>query len=796
MDRNLQINLKNPEAMVNGDIISSNEVYNNGYIPYFMRRRVDLHEGEKYELVNDVSVEFEFARLHQYANRKVVDKQHISELINYMISKNTLFVPWVILEGDEVITEGDSYRHANMAWEILKHYIHEIICHKVKYYNEGADTPEKVMKNITWFINRNDLSYFILTAFKLGYDATVAKIFATIIWGFEYHNNIEDNSDLKKYFSEAILNRMVVYSLVGSNKGDFEDHLKLALHKRFPELICRIAATFNFLEAGMVDIGKIKTEYLIKFAFEIMNNGYDISVNEFGNHPRFPVRKYIIDFYSKAVENMRVKDEYKFQALLANQECFSEITPEFKEIESLIPREGFGPDEVYFKNRTIYNSFVNLGTWLFGNLSHICIVQPEWINLKNRNFAEMFSYVLLKKTKIEISLYKSNIAFNLNPVTNIVTQTIDSYIEIIKERIKEAKAVKPEETTESIISRIPEMQFFSYLIQNIPKGYNIHEIVWKLWNTEELKNYVLNLIPIYNKQCYKENGHESWNLDFLDNTIDDMVNEGYKLENIMKNVNVYRNINWIKKNYGKLFVELPDYIFANTNEEPDDFSKEDLEWVMSVLTSEQQKAYPFTIGLMRKYPEIFKPLVDRVNIDRYIKAYGLNWVEKNTEISISDIVNANAYVNEQVIRRYLDIILLDNELRKKFLSNKEVIKILAGYVEDEYSFYNKDFHDNKTLIKDILRSDNFTNEVKCEVLMRLECNKIPTKLFVTNYEQYLPGSGNTGRALVAMVGVINYITDYEKLISSDIFDIEPEEKKETKITNVEENIKKIYSERS
>jgi len=809
-ERNLYINLMNPDSMLSCDICESNDIYDEGYIPYFARRRMDLNEGEKREIVNDIAVEFEFARLHQYGNRKCASKDHIHDLIDYMVEKNTLFVPWVNLPNEEVITSGEEYRHANMAWEILKHYIHTIICETVNYYTKGADTPEKVTENIEKYIHKKDLLDFIMVAFKLGYDPIVAEIFATIIWGFKYRRDI-GNDDLKSYFHEEILERMVVFALVGSKPDDYEWHLSLAIHRRFPELIAKIAASFNYLEAGMVDVTYLDNKTLIPYAYNIMRNGYDISIFQ-KQHIRFPCREDVVDFYKRAINYLKPPiTEFKFQMILALQDNFKWMMPNEEEILALIPEDNSkGPDEVYSSSTSSLICFVNLGSWLYANLDRVNIdhVKPGWVNERNLMFAEALSMALHKK----LSNYASYSHDERMLTNQLVYQTIKSYMNIIKKRFDLAKKANPDENNEHIISNIPEMQFIIHLIQHPERSVRLSaDIIRELYDDYDfMKIFIATLLPIFNNELKRKN-LDAYAVILKNESLDDLISRGAPLEVVMKNVNIYTHFEWIKKHYGTLFVELPDYIFTSQDltkpesythmiEEKwvsrhcNDFSKEDLEWVMSVLTEEQQCAYPFPIELMRKYRDIFEPLVDKTNIDRYIKAYGLNWVEKNSKISISDIVNAGAYVNEQVIRRYIDIILLDDELRKKMLMNRQVCEIIMGRY-NEFSYYDARFRDKEMLLNDILRANNFTNAIKCEVLMHLEKNGYYSYPLIPKIGSYLIGSGNAGRALVAMMLCKYNHHDLRELIDSDIFDIQKEDKSErTPMGSTEDKIKKINKE--
>ena len=110
-------------------------------------------------------------------------------------------------------------------------------------------------------------------------------------------------------------------------------------------------------------------------------------------------------------------------------------------------------------------------------------------------------------------------------------------------------------------------------------------------------------------------------------------------------------------------------------------------------------------------------------------AYGLNWVEQHGTVSVSDLVKSGTIraLGRNVIERYLDIILLDDELRAMFLAQHRYSDI--SYLNDA-----------------VLTSTTFSNAIKCEFLATkysLNAGKIDEDAARRDCA-YIAGSGLSG----------------------------------------------------
>lgn len=159
------------------------------------------------------------------------------------------------------------------------------------------------------------------------------------------------------------------------------------------------------------------------------------------------------------------------------------------------------------------------------------------------------------------------------------------------------------------------------------------------------------------------------------------------------------NIHFIQKHFGTLYVELPHQIIPREDSMTSDSQ---LDWVWKNIDNEQRMFFPFHIPYMRRNKDKFAPYQCEANLDRYIAAYGINWVEENGPVNISDMVKANAINDISVARRYLDIILLDDELRKIFLS----------FGNNGFRFMAME----RGLLRSVLDSKTFSDDIKSQCI--------------------------------------------------------------------------------
>ena len=779
-ENNMRIHLGTPE-LINENIRKSNPEYDKGYIPYFARRRMDLCEGEPREIVNDVAVALEFARLNQYGNRSCASRAHIHDLIEYMKMKKTLFVPWLNYDPDKVIKKGPKYRQANMAWQILKKYIYEIICKRVKFMAPIGDVKNTaysldfVSRNIENFIYKQDLVDFIMTAFKVGHERDVAEIMATIIWGIR--GKVDDKEALFKFLHKEIVERMVVYIYVGSKPDELEPWLNQCIHSRFPEMIVKVAAGFQQHEASMINMAYIGTQDLKEYGYRIINNGYQILERGYYGL-RFESAAEFSEFYNEIIADPKtdkaILENLSFQISLADQDGIEKLVPETINGQTEFDiNTDFGPEY----------SFLTFGLWLYCHPHHINTKEfkREWITPENKEFIKLTSLAMMK-ILYDCKNFPGNKAHPaVQEIQRFMDSNVDLFARIANEEVEELLRKKKDKKSINNLFYATAIKPFVLSINEPINGincWNVEIYVREMMKYPNFWKYIVTAVPNYNKYLLNTYNSHIFKIRFRKSDIEKFISdEDITLSDVMKCVYIDLNFEWLKDNYGKYFVEIPESCFMI----PDmDIGEEKLNWCKEVLTEDQLKSYPFPVATMKAHREFFEPLIDECNIDRYTKAYGLNWVEDHHSISITDLVNSKSYVNHTLIRRYLDIILMDKELRDKFLDNEAVCKALVyrEHVRTDNPHKNQG-HVLKTLLMEILDSSNFTNEIKCEVIMRIFIKvKFAVEAATIDFKKYIPGSGNTGRAMLGVAYSCTNEKRFLECITDNIFDIPIEEKKD------------------
>ena len=711
MEKNNDLIVNLPSTtLINDNIKKSNPIYEH-YIPYFVYRRTDLKEGDKFEIVNDVSVELEFAKLNQYGFRSLCSKDHITKLIDYIISKRKSLDPDEELKTPEMVSYFNR-SHITMAWSILKKYIRFIFLEKIHVY---VDKQDIMNKNIIHYITKKDLIRFIKISFNFNYDKEIAEIYMRFIW---LYNKEEDNSNIYLNIDNEIIERMVVYSLIGSHKYDYDEKYIQCVCERFPELICSLASNYNNLEAGMIDLSYIiDSKYFIPEILNILRNGYDITTAGVDQYNRFITTNNFDTFIHKCFNYIKTDEEKnEFKKLLCGQKFFKNFLPKKEYLSEC--------------------EFADYGTYLICNYSEIQYIDPELINDNNLDFVSCISYGLELYIK---SLYNHN--YNeKEKLFNFVYYNLERFIEIIEKKIE----------TESLES-IPEMRIINTMMTYPITEISINKFIEKLWEYDFMKKYIFDLIPEYNKFVENNPGWKMSHYIISNDKLDEMYDKNVTAYELFKNVNIYFQLDWVKANYGILFPKLPVEIFNTKYNRL--LPKEDIEWILNALSNEEKKTYPISLENMKAYPDLFKPYLSKYNIDRYIAAYGLNYVEKNIEINLTAIVNAEAYVNEQLVYRYLDIILLDEKLRTSALDNAEVCEIIAGNPKSKYKFYNKEFRENNVILNQILNSDIFDNIIKCSVMLAILRKNLYCEVILKRYKDYLVGSSYVGLALAELINI-------------------------------------------
>lgn len=720
-DKNLVIDIMNAKTLISDDVLKSNEVYANGYLPYAIRRRMDLCEGEEYEIVNDISVNLECAHLRNYNNRNCASRKHIHDLLEYAFSKGTLITPAIDFDPDSIIREGEIYNQARMAWECIKYYIHTIITKKVNYSN-----PDRVQENINSYIFWDDFINFVMTTLKLKHDPEIAEIMAHLFYSVN-----------KSFFSKQITERVVTYIMVGSRPGELEEKYVNYLHKMFPEYISRLAAGFFPQEIGLVDTTLLPTEDITKYGYQMVIHDHQVLIHN--GYPRFGKQIEVANFFTRILADApsSLSQEYKrqyFASFLVNQIGIKNYIPQTIMEIPTTPEEA---EKFVTRNMPEYR-FVTFALWIQFHYEELeRFAKPNLMLVKSPIICNAVATALVRLINEHTTLggnsHASSILHDITPI--LINRAI--------EEIKNSGIENPITQVNVLGFKVPCLKPFMAAAQN----HMASESIAKLFEHKELLGYAIETVHVYNKAAYAK---KYMPMGLRDETLKKCVDAGVPINRVLKVTSGY-DLEFLKENYGKLFVEVTDDVVRNSWYH---LSDEALDWIVSVLTEEQMKSYPFAENVMRRRPEVFKKYIDECNIDRYISAYGLNWVEEHHGVSVSDIVNSNSYVNAQVVRRYLDVILLDDDLRKKFLMNPAVAGI--------------------PILDDVMYADNFSNAIKCEVLMYRLIN---ARCEVKNVEKYvldiLPGSGLAGRALLGAIHRYGKTDKYDKYFHNTVIDVIP-----------------------
>ena len=441
----------------------------------------------------------------------------------------------------------------------------------------------------------------------------------------------------------------------------------------------------------------------------------------------------------------------------------------------IFPRETEGdsadPFGIY-KDEFDKVSFITPGVYLFFDPEFgysILELHLSWLN--NRRFFDIFSYCVQKDIVTDWKGMRStaikfmanhlqeivDAAWNYTEGTSVITDKEYPFMRMFSIFFTDDFGKKSSMAERTLLDRV---------VVTLTKDFN--HTIWTefIRRGDRLARYAYDhMIPSMGP--------------FFDNELFTALKASPNTSSVIKCANLSLNRHFLRKTYMERWVELHPQIITNTA--GFDFNEHILEFLDEVLTEEQWKTYPFPVQAMRKYPEKFQPLLDRVNMDRYILAYGIKWVEENMPVSITDIVESNSYVNRDVIGRYIDVILLDDSLRGKFLSNREAVSLIT--LRDSRGRIGS------SIIEKILEASNFTNAIKCEVLyyvipiihvtMKESKQPFPDYAMKSSVRKFYPGSGFYGRALHHMLTAGIFANDETEALFS-MTKREVEEKKDEK----------------
>lgn len=729
VERNLIFNLNDPRHLINQDIYDSSPEYENGYVPYAVRRRMDLCEGEKFEIVNDVAVNLECARLRNYGNRRYAACRHIHDLLEYTFSKGTLITPDKIEDPDSIIRDGVIYNQARMGWECAKYYIRNAIVDMLQWCGDS----EEVKHRIGLFVRWNDLENFILATLKLKHDPEIAEVFAKILAEMAIRNI--------NLFSKDYVERMVTYVFIGSRYNELShlpdnESILNTIHKAYGKHIAKLASGFAPHEVALIDVTKLETEDIRKYAYRMLVKGHDLMT--YHGEDRFGGHLQTAKFLSKLEAEHNTggfsnKEERRqsFAGLLVTQSGMEKF---MKTIN--IPFERLQNYEEFVCSCGAKYKFVTFGLWL----------QYGYKNMHKLITPSMLSEFTIGHYYFEEAFYTAFMKFLNTPFRPVSeeSQWIEKMLPVLVEKAVHRASTLPEDVgnTKHFYGAKIFMLFmmlaqhmkpktrwqFQYIINAFGKA--VHVFI----NNDKLRIFAVKMLE--ESELYGLPGMTDSKLEFL-------LDKNVPVNDVLKIASPAMNLEFLKKHHGVEYMELPQNILDSYRQNGFVINEHVMSFLKSVLTEEQMKSYPFNVATMRAYPDIFKPLVDAINIDRYIMAYGLNWVEENCAISISDIVNSESYVNEKVLYRYIDMILLDDQLRTTALGNNFVIRTIL----------------DTSVLEMVLSANNFPNSIKCEVFVKVIAylNSYGTgigrlKNLIDEFVPViLPGGGMSARALIGLL---------------------------------------------
>lgn len=729
---NLKIDLTNQSSPLDEDFIKSNPIYEkDGYIPYAIRRRMDLREGEEQEIVNDVSVNLECHNIRQYRHRKVASRRHIHDLLQYAFSKGTLITPALTKEEgfdpDKIVRDEKIYNQARMAWECAKYYIHNIIFDKVWHLDKCS--KEEYKRRVINFIYEKDLNDFIMASLKLKHDPEIATTFSRLI-AFPERN----------FFTEDWTERIVTYIFIGSRKEEFalDNYVKL-IHKNYQQFIARLTTGFYPHEAGAINTELLDTEWVIKYGFDMIKRGYPVLTMLKGDKtydtriPRFENQEAVTKFMEG------IDKEHHIFNNPARGELFGEWLKSQPMIRDYLPKIDTPPKTmiealILGNEKTLRKyPYVTYSLWLaFNSDKYETHFNPEWLKENPTLVKSMLSPICAKIFHISPDVQRGEFVKFVNSFLKDYADTLLRLADVeisnqlmlgvsYKEAINKCKYLQP-------FIMMANRKWFTYI------QYTDFSDCYKKYP---------NLVKFF-VECFIVNKQKGGRISFSDKQLDGLYEKfNVDILDLLRLVDICHNIDFLKKHYEeKHFVVLPQECVMHSNAWV--ICKKDVERIFDFFDDEQMKTYPFPIQLMRKFPDMFKKYIDERNIDRYIYAYGVNWVEDHYPVSISDIVNSNSYVNRNTIERYLDVILLDDGLRKKFLKNKEALIC----------------HTDKFWNDEVFDSETFSNAIKCEVLFALilagKDYKMSTFSICATAHSIIYGGGNAARALCGLIVDILY----------------------------------------
>lgn len=244
------------------------------------------------------------------------------------------------------------------------------------------------------------------------------------------------------------------------------------------------------------------------------------------------------------------------------------------------------------------------------------------------------------------------------------------------------------------IRRTPSM----YVIMNVMRLLNISDA------SDEFRNHCRDkFVSIYARKLtidnpffvavsYSEPAFHA--IHYTDEQIEEIIKYiGYSR---VAELLTYDNFNVIAKYHDEHGEKIPTAVMMDKG-----MTMDAAENFFNLATAEERRALPFPIEYMQeKGSDVFDAYITTDNVDRYIRAYGLNHAEDLVAIPIMKILMFNSPSIYEVIDNYLDIIMNDTPARNILLGRMDAISFIRG----------------SRLLPEVMRAKEIDEDAKAQLL--------------------------------------------------------------------------------
>lgn len=510
-------------------------------------------------------------------------------------------------------------------------------------------------------------------------------------------NIVDAKEPFFKEFDGFLFDRMLTYVFT-NNTAKIPDSLIFPFYQKYPDVLTKLMAAFGENMLPRMQTILLPYEELVKYPHQLLSNTYMLFSNS-----HFKTIEDINSFLLAVRQN---KPDWTIEDICKLTERHYITSIKFPEDMSVYGKEG---PWVYFSKKSCL--MVNRDKW------------PNYIDeiVKDIDMLSAFA-VCFTTGKIDVRAF-FNDAKNGEMLSKVVSYVHDSFMSLYIKIDGETEDAKKERISVESYAHMQLLEVMTARLLFIPD--TLFDLAK---NTIFTKNILSMVERVQNENKF---------FRFSDAQLEELL-EIADVSSVLKLSRIDKNFDFINSHLGTLYVDLPPqivncYSMHDTN----------WEWVWNNVGKEGKQTFPFPLWFMRKNKERFTPYLCNLNTDRYIAAYGINWVEENGTISISDMVKANVLRDEKVAERYLDIILLDDLLRTLFLHPKNFGS----------NHMNKD-----SILDKVLNSDTFNSNIKCHCIFTYIMGHRPLyehdRQYCTRFLRYVKGSGEWELKLLLLISKV------------------------------------------